>query len=71
MEALTAYSSSDEEGDRLQKSEEIDPKESAKTVSRLKEKFPLNSAPTVLGKVGINWKFIPLLTPPSHTTVGD
>ena len=54
MEALTEYSSSDEEGERDHKPVEIDPEESAKVVSRLKEKFPLNSAPTVLGKVGIN-----------------
>lgn len=54
MDALTAYSSSDEEGDKDQKDTEIDPDESVKVVSRLKERFPLNSAPTVLGKVGIN-----------------
>ena len=51
MDALTAYSSSDEDDD---KTPEIDPHESAKVVSRLKERFPLNSAPAVLGKVGIN-----------------
>lgn len=51
MDALTAYSSSDEED---QKPVEIDPDESAKVVLKLKERFPLNSAPTVLGKVGFN-----------------
>ena len=54
MDSLTAYSSSDEEGERGNKPAEIDPEESAKIVSKLKEKFPLNSAPTVVGKVGIN-----------------
>ena len=54
MDALTAYSSSDEEEERKQERVEIDPDESAKVVSKLKERFPLNSAPTVLGKVSIN-----------------
>ena len=54
MDALTAYSSSDEEDERSQNSVEINPDESSKVVSMLKERFPLNSAPTVLGKVGIN-----------------
>lgn len=54
MDALTAYSSSDEEDERSHKPVEINPDESAKVVSMLKERFPLNSAPTVLGKVGIN-----------------
>lgn len=55
MDAITAYSSSDEEDDGSQKSTEIDPNESFKVVSKLKERFPLNSAPTILGKVCINW----------------
>ena len=54
MDALTAYSSSDEEDEKSQKPVEINPDESAKVVSKLKERFPLNSAPTVLGKVSIN-----------------
>ena len=54
MDALIAYSSSDEEDEKSQKPVEINPDESAKVVSKLKERFPLNSAPTVLGKVGIN-----------------
>lgn len=54
MDALTAYSSSDEEDEKSQKIVEINPDESTKVVSKLKERFPLNSAPTVLGKVSFN-----------------
>ena len=53
MDSLTAYSSSEDEDDKNQT--EIDPSESTKVVSKLKERFPLNSAPVVLGKVGIIW----------------
>ena len=53
MDALTAYSSSEDEEDKNKT--EIDPTESAKVVTKLKERFPLNSAPVVLGRVGINW----------------
>ena len=50
MEALYAYDSSDgEEG-----SETIDPEKSSEVVAKLKEKFPLNSAPHVPVRVSIN-----------------
>ena len=53
MEALTAYDSGDEEG-ADQKTPDLDVKKSSEVISKLKERFPLNSAPNVPIRVSIN-----------------
>lgn len=62
MDALAVYDSSGEEdnAEAPQKEEEaltLDPKESADIIFRLKEKFPLNSAPTVPIRVRVSWSY--------------
>ena len=57
MEALNAYSSDEDEtgGGSAEKTEsDIDPSQASETIAKLKEKFPLNSAPYVPVRVGIN-----------------
>ena len=65
MDALTAYdsnSSGGEEGERDEgpaqetgedEAASLDPEESSSILSRLKEKFPLNSAPSVPVRVSL------------------
>ena len=59
MDALVAYDSSGEEDSTVEKrgdeTPSIDPEESASILSKLKEKFSLESAPNVPNKVGNNW----------------
>lgn len=50
MEALTAYSSDEDEskgGNNESQTPEIDPTRTSEVVAKLKEKFPLDSAPHV------------------------
>jgi len=54
MDGLVAYDSSEGEGEEQQEEEEasaLDPEESSSVFLGLKEKFPLNSAPSVPVKV--------------------
>lgn len=56
MEALTAYSSDEEEtrgGDESQ-SIKVDPTKAAEVIAKLKERLPLNSAPHVPVRVSFN-----------------
>lgn len=53
MDALAAYSSSDEGSGPEETHDEpsINPEESSSVIHKLKEKFPLNSAPSVPKRV--------------------
>lgn len=57
MEALTAYSS-DEEEIRSESEDQIapniDPSKASEVIAKLKERFPLNSAPHVPVRVSFN-----------------
>lgn len=52
MEALTAYSSEEEDGGD-QQTPDIDPTKSTEVLAKLKERFPLDSAPAVPIRVSI------------------
>lgn len=57
MEALTAYSSDEEEtegGKEDQAASTIDPVKASEMIAKLKERFPLNSAPHVPVRVSFN-----------------
>ena len=60
MQALAEYDSSDGEGDAAQVNPDIDPEKAPEVLARLKDKFPLNSAPYVPVRVSINWSCIPV-----------
>lgn len=61
MQALAEYDSSDGEGDTEQANPDIDPEKASEVLSRLKDKFPLNSAPYVPVRVSINWNHTALI----------
>ena len=54
MEELTAYGSGEEDDGDDQKTPKIDPKQSVEVLAKLKERFPLDSAPAVPIRVSIN-----------------
>ena len=56
MEALTAYSSDEEAGGggEDQTTPPIDPAKASEVIAKLKERFPLNSAPHVPVRVSFN-----------------
>lgn len=70
MDALVAYDSSDEDApaeDREQaEASAIDPAQSKTILSKLKEKFPMNSAPYVPNRVSMWWALIRV---PTYTVV--
>jgi hypothetical protein len=57
MDALTAYSSDEEGGGgegEVQSTPSIDPTKASEVITKLKERFPLNSAPHVPVRVSSN-----------------